>query len=221
MVVTVGAAHRGRGRAVPRLPRRAGADLQPDGRRSSRRPAATRSPGCSTTARWSRRIGAAIERLRGTGDGLEIAILDIDNFRILNDTWGHAAGDEAHPRRSTAQLEPLASAALAVGRYGPDEFLVAVDGRGGRGRWRRAPRPSATRSARSGLKFGDSNDLPLTDQRRRRPVPRGRRLGDGAAGQRGGHPARGPGRGRRRGPGRPAPSPRWSARRTRSTCSRA
>ena len=72
-------------------------------------------------------IGAAIERLRGTDGGLEIAILDIDNFRILNDTWGHAAGDEAI-RAVQAQLEPLASAALAVGRYGPDEFLVVVDG---------------------------------------------------------------------------------------------
>jgi diguanylate cyclase (GGDEF)-like protein len=105
-------------------------------------------------------IGAAIERLRGTGDGLEIAIIDIDNFRILNDTWGHAAGDEAI-RAVQAQLEPLASSALAVGRYGPDEFLVVVDGEAVGTLERRA---EAVRRALADvrLRFGDSNDLPLT-----------------------------------------------------------
>ena len=105
-------------------------------------------------------IGAAIERLRGTGGGLEIAILDIDNFRILNDTWGHAAGDEAI-RAVQAQLEPLASAALAVGRYGPDEFLVVVDGEAV-GTLERRTESVRRALADVRLRFGDSNDLPLT-----------------------------------------------------------
>ena len=81
-------------------------------------------------------IGAAIERLRGTGGGLEIAILDIDNFRILNDTWGHAAGDEAI-RAVQAQLEPLASAALRGRPLRPGR--VPRGGRRGGGRDARAP----------------------------------------------------------------------------------
>jgi diguanylate cyclase (GGDEF)-like protein len=105
-------------------------------------------------------VGAAIERLRNSGGGLELAIVDIDNFRSLNDTWGHAAGDEAI-RAVQLQLEPLVETALAVGRYGPDEFLVAVDG----------PSVGALRSKVDAmrrelggvrLRFGDSNDLPLT-----------------------------------------------------------
>ena len=76
-------------------------------------------------------IGAAIERVRASGGGLEIAILDIDNFRILNDTWGHAAGDEAILAVNDL-LQPLVPSSLAVGRYGPDEFLIAVDGARGR-----------------------------------------------------------------------------------------
>jgi diguanylate cyclase (GGDEF)-like protein len=105
-------------------------------------------------------IGAAIERLRGTGAGLEIAILDIDNFRILNDTWGHAAGDEAIDAVSDL-LKPLVPSALAVGRYGPDEFLVAVEGPAVGTLQSRA---EAIRQALADvkLKFGDSNDLPLT-----------------------------------------------------------
>ena len=105
-------------------------------------------------------IGEAIERLRGTGAGLEIAILDIDNFRILNDTWGHAAGDEAIDAVSDL-LKPLAPTALAVGRYGPDEFLVAVEGPAVGTLQTRA---EAVRQALAEvkLKFGDSNDLPLT-----------------------------------------------------------
>ena len=105
-------------------------------------------------------IGAAIERLRGTGAGLEIAILDIDNFRILNDTWGHAAGDEAIDAVS-GLLKPLASSALAVGRYGPDEFLIAVDGPAV-GTLQTKTEAMRRELAEVKLKFGDSNDLPLT-----------------------------------------------------------
>ncbi len=105
-------------------------------------------------------IGSAIERVRGSGGGLEIAILDIDNFRILNDTWGHAAGDQAILAVNNL-LQPLVPTSLAVGRYGPDEFLVAVEG-GAVGTL--LDEAEAIRSALVSvrLRFGDSNDLPLT-----------------------------------------------------------
>ena len=76
-------------------------------------------------------IGAAIERLRETGHGLEIAILDIDNFRILNDTWGHAAGDEAI-RAVSGCLEPLVESSLARRSLRPGR--VPDRGRGAVGR---------------------------------------------------------------------------------------
>ncbi len=105
-------------------------------------------------------IGSAIERVRGSGGGLEIAILDIDNFRILNDTWGHAAGDQAILAVNNL-LQPLVPTSLAVGRYGPDEFLIAVEG-GAVGTL--LDEAEAIRSALVSvrLRFGDSNDLPLT-----------------------------------------------------------
>ena len=106
-------------------------------------------------------IGAAIERLRGTAGGLEIAILDIDNFRILNDTWGHAAGDEA------IRAVQRAARAAGVGRTrGRPLRPGRVPDRGRRGaRWGRSnagPRRVRRALADVRLRFGDSNDLPLT-----------------------------------------------------------
>jgi diguanylate cyclase (GGDEF)-like protein len=105
-------------------------------------------------------IEAAIERLRSTDAGLEIAILDIDNFRSLNDTWGHAAGDEAILIVNDL-LRTLLPTALAVGRYGPDEFLIAVEGDAVGTLYAEAERIRAE-LASIRLRFGDSNDLPLT-----------------------------------------------------------
>ncbi|HEY6571515.1 MAG TPA: diguanylate cyclase [Candidatus Limnocylindrales bacterium] len=105
-------------------------------------------------------VEAAIERLRGTGEGLEIALLDIDNFRILNDTWGHAAGDDAISAVGD-RLRPLAASSLAVGRYGPDEFLVAVEGPAV-GTLLRTMEQVQRDLAEVRLRFGDSQDLPVT-----------------------------------------------------------
>ena len=52
-----------------------------------------------------------------------VAIVDVDNFRLVNDTHGHAAGDTA--LREVARILRLElSQASILGRYGPDEFLV-------------------------------------------------------------------------------------------------
>jgi diguanylate cyclase (GGDEF)-like protein len=52
-----------------------------------------------------------------------IAILDIDNFRLLNETHGHAAGDQAILVVADLLRVELPAGAT-FGRYGPDEFLV-------------------------------------------------------------------------------------------------
>ena len=52
-----------------------------------------------------------------------LAMVDVDHFKILNDTLGHRAGDEA--LRIVAQLlrESFRSTDI-LGRYGGDEFMV-------------------------------------------------------------------------------------------------
>ena len=66
-------------------------------------------------------IEAAIERLRPTGGALEIALLDIDNFRILNDTGAtsrattrssrstSSSGRSSRPRSPSAATGPTSS----------------------------------------------------------------------------------------------------------------
>jgi diguanylate cyclase (GGDEF)-like protein len=52
-----------------------------------------------------------------------VALLDLDNFRLLNDTYGHGAGDRALLAVASL-LDREAPPGTAFGRYGPDEFLV-------------------------------------------------------------------------------------------------
>lgn len=77
--------------------------------------------------------GAMVESLAGSvaaakAGGVAVALLDIDNFGLLNDTYGHPAGD-----RALTEVARLLSAGLpdgtTCGRYGPDEFLVVATGR--------------------------------------------------------------------------------------------
>jgi diguanylate cyclase (GGDEF)-like protein len=68
-------------------------------------------------------LAAEIERARSAGTPLGVALLDIDNFRLLNDNHGHRAGDQAL-LAVVDQLRRLLPKAILMGRYGPDEILL-------------------------------------------------------------------------------------------------
>jgi diguanylate cyclase (GGDEF)-like protein len=70
-------------------------------------------------------MAVAIETARTNGRSLGVALIDIDNFRLLNENHGHSAGDQALHRVADALLAAAPSGAT-VGRFGPDEFLVLV-----------------------------------------------------------------------------------------------
>lgn len=60
---------------------------------------------------------------------LSIAILDLDNFKRLNDTYGHLVGDEAL-RQVAKELTAQVRAGDAVARFGGEEFICLLSDAG-------------------------------------------------------------------------------------------
>jgi diguanylate cyclase (GGDEF)-like protein len=72
-------------------------------------------------------LGEAVETVRSGETRVSVALLDIDNFRLFNDTHGHAAGDDVLLRVADV-VEAAAHWRECVARYGPDEFLLIWPG---------------------------------------------------------------------------------------------
>ncbi|HEX5040965.1 MAG TPA: diguanylate cyclase [Candidatus Limnocylindria bacterium] len=67
-------------------------------------------------------LDAAVEAARGSDGRIGLALVDIDNFRLFNDTHGHEAGDEV--LLTVARVVTEVGGPEQVARYGPDEFLL-------------------------------------------------------------------------------------------------
>jgi diguanylate cyclase (GGDEF)-like protein len=63
--------------------------------------------------------------LKRTGENLSLLILDLDNFKDYNDTYGHIAGDEALKQLSEIMMANVRDTDI-VARYGGEEFLVIM-----------------------------------------------------------------------------------------------
>jgi diguanylate cyclase (GGDEF)-like protein/PAS domain S-box-containing protein len=69
------------------------------------------------------RVGLALDRLERTGGVVAVLFLDLDRFKVVNDSLGHAAGDSLLVevgRRLVAASRP----GDTVARLGGDEFVV-------------------------------------------------------------------------------------------------
>ncbi len=90
------------------------------------------------TSLWNRSMIMDILKREVTRAGREreprsvaVAIGDIDHFKKVNDTYGHAAGDEVL-REVASRLTRSVRGYDAVARYGGEEFLIVLHGCEGR-----------------------------------------------------------------------------------------
>ena len=72
------------------------------------------------------RLEVALLRAKRTGLGVSVLFLDLDRFKVVNDSLGHAAGDrllEAVSERIKSSVRPNDT----IARFGGDEFVVLCE----------------------------------------------------------------------------------------------
>jgi diguanylate cyclase (GGDEF)-like protein/PAS domain S-box-containing protein len=82
--------------------------------------------GLANRLHFNERVELAIARLRRHGKPLALLYLDIDHFKQINDSRGHAAGDEVLREFSRRLIGCLRATDFAA-RLGGDEFVVLVE----------------------------------------------------------------------------------------------
>ncbi len=73
------------------------------------------------------RVHAATERCVIDGRRLAVLFVDLDGFKPVNDSFGHARGDEVL-REIARRLAAQARGSATVARIGSDEFVLLMDG---------------------------------------------------------------------------------------------
>ncbi len=74
---------------------------------------------------FQERLREEIARARRGNEPLSLLLLDVDNFKQFNDSFGHPAGDEVL-KRVAASMEAQARTADFVARYGGEEFVILL-----------------------------------------------------------------------------------------------
>ncbi len=77
----------------------------------------------SILALLQRELARGSRELRPLG----VVLLDLDRFKLVNDTYGHIAGDQVL-REAGKRLRESMRAYDAIGRYGGEEFLILLPG---------------------------------------------------------------------------------------------
>ncbi len=83
--------------------------------------------GLDNRRRFLERTRAAFGAMRAQQRPFSLCMIDVDNFKAINDGWGHDGGDEVLRRVAAICLRTFRDED-AVGRFGGEEFVAALPG---------------------------------------------------------------------------------------------
>ena len=85
----------------------------------------TRSPNLPNRTEFERQLEAALVSAKNDNRHHVLCYLDLDQFKIVNDTCGHVAGDELL-RQITGMLRSMVRDSDVLARLGGDEFGILL-----------------------------------------------------------------------------------------------
>lgn len=83
--------------------------------------------GLPNRSELERQLRLTLDEARMAGDEVAVAFVDLDRFKLVNDSLGHAAGDELL-RRVAVRISDTVGDDGLVSRVGGDEFVVVMTG---------------------------------------------------------------------------------------------
>jgi diguanylate cyclase (GGDEF)-like protein len=88
---------------------------------------------CPNHRAWRGELPRRLDSAGRRGIPLGVAVLDLDNFSIFNEDWGHAAGDRlltdiATALRFAQRTDPEQPGLSYIARVGADEFAIVLEG---------------------------------------------------------------------------------------------
>src|SRR5918994_90405 len=82
--------------------------------------------GLANRSQLDGRLRSAVARARKRERAVALLFVDLDNFKLVNDSLGHSAGDRLL-RRVATRLGGVEAPGGLLARHGGDEFLVLLD----------------------------------------------------------------------------------------------
>ena len=76
---------------------------------------------------FDEQLDREMERSKRSGEAMSLLIIDLDDFKLVNDTCGHAAGDSVLRQVGHVLMESARQVDI-VARYGGEEFAVILPG---------------------------------------------------------------------------------------------